>query len=79
MVIWIIEKSHLKRQFWYITENKEFHPELKIINKEAQLAMSIVWRYVESRASIAHETFKTMLHLEILTEFEREKTCRKLY
>lgn len=60
-------------------ENKEFHLEQKFLNKEAQLAMTIVWRYLESKASIAHETFKPMPHLEIGIEFERKKTFSKLH
>lgn len=41
--------------------------------------MTIVWRYLESKASIAHETFKPMPHLEIGIKFERKKTFSKLH
>lgn len=38
-------------------KTKECLRKLKIINNAAHSAMSVVCRYVESRASIAHVTF----------------------
>lgn len=59
-------------------ETKQFHPELKILNEETQLVISIVYRFVESKAIIAHETFKAIS--QILIEFEKgENTINKAH
>lgn len=58
----------------YEDETKEFETKLKIINKEAQSAINIIFRYFESRSEIAHiarEIFKALPHLKTVIEFEK--------
>lgn len=52
--------------------SEEIQTELKI-TQEAQLAMNILCRFVESRIDLASETFKIISHLKTIIELEKEK------
>lgn len=59
----------IRRRIWGQTE--KLQPELKFTNKEAQSAIKIVCRYIESRTGIACETFKAVPYLDTVTELEK--------